>query len=139
DNFTKVISFILIIVICLGLSNSLMVTFIERDNELKTLNVLGTGKYKIISILGIEVMILSFFAITSGLILGHLATLYFNFYPLDIKLFTGGKAIIMGGIELHPMIKFYPQSEYYLFIPLLILFFISLSFLVPLKTVLKRK
>ncbi|HLW57245.1 MAG TPA: FtsX-like permease family protein [Bacteriovoracaceae bacterium] len=138
DNFTKIISFILVIVICLGLSNSLMITFIERNKELRTLNILGTHHFKIIGILGIEVLTLSFFSLLSGLLLGHLATLYFNINPLDIKLFTGGKAIIMGGMQLHPMIRFYPQKEYYLFVPLLIMFFISLSFMVPLKTVLKR-
>jgi len=139
DNFTKIISFILIVVICLGLSNSLMITFIERDKELRTLNILGTSQLKIMGILGVEVLTLSFFALGSGLILGHLATLYFNLNPLDIKMFTGGKAIIMGGMELHPMIKFYPQGQYYIYVPFVILFFIGLSFLVPLKTVLKRK
>lgn len=139
DNFAQLISLILIIVICLGLANSLMIIFIERDKELRTLSILGTSQKKILSILAIEVYTLSFFALTSGLVLGHLASLYFVYYPLDIKIFTQGQAIIMGGIKLHPLIKFYPQYQYYLYVPLLILFFVSISFIVPLKTVLKRK
>ena len=139
DNFTKIISFILILVISLGLSNSLMVSFIERDKELRTMSILGAGRFKVISILGIEVLTLSAISLAFGLILGHLATLYFHYFPLDIKLFTDGKRIIMGGIELAPLIRFYPQYQYYLSVTLVILMFICLSFLIPLRKVITRK
>ncbi len=139
DRFTKIISFVLILVISLGLSNSLMVSFLERDKELRTMSILGANHLKVITILGIEVLSLGAISLIAGSILGHLATLYFHYNPLDIKMFTDGKAIIMGGIELEPMIRFYPQYQYYFAVTLVILFFICLSFIIPLRKVIKRK
>ena len=103
------------------------------------MSILGANHLKVITILGIEVLSLGAISLITGSILGHLATLYFHYNPLDIKMFTDGKAIIMGGIELEPMIRFYPQYQYYFAVTLVILFFICLSFIIPLRKVIKRK
>lgn len=138
DNFTRLISFIIVIVICIGLSNTLMITFLEREKEFTTLSIIGaSGKWVMVMIM-IEVLTIGVLSIALGLVAGHFATLYFFHHPLDIKLLTGGKPIMMGGLELHPLIKMYPVENFYWQVPLMVLFFLNLTFIFPFLKVLKR-
>lgn len=138
DNFTWVVTFIIVLVISLGLSNTLMITFFERDQEFQSLNIIGAQTSWVTKALMLEVFMMGTVAIAVGCLLGHLSTTYFYHFPINIQLFTGGKPIIMGGMVIQPLVRIYPVMEYYWKVPLLIYFFLASTMIYPLIRVIRR-
>lgn len=138
DNFTWVVSFIIVMVISLGLSNTLMITFFEREQEFQSLNVIGAKTSWITIALLIEVFLLGSVAILFGAFLGHLATTYCYYFPINIQMFTGGKPIIMGGMIIQPLVRIYPVMKYYWEVPLMIYLFLGSTMIYPLIRVIRR-
>lgn len=138
DNFTWIVSFIIVLVISLGLTNSLMITFIEREQEFQSLNIIGAKESWITKALMIEVFMLGTTALLVGVAIGHAATTYCYYFPIDIQLFTNGKPIIMGGMVIQPLVKIYPVGQYYWQVPLMIYSFLALTMIYPLARVIRR-
>lgn len=138
DNFTWIVSVIIVVVVSLGLSNTLMITFFEREQEFNSLNIIGAQMKWITISLMLEVFLMGTVAVIIGSFLGFLATTYFNYYPINIELFTGGKPIIMGGMTIAPMVRLYSVPEYYWQVPLMIYFFLALTMIYPLIKVVRR-
>lgn len=138
DRFTWIISVIIVLVISLGLSNTLMITFFEREQEFQSLNIIGAKTTWITLSLMLEVFMMGSVAIVIGVILGHIATSFSYYYPINIQMFTGGKPIIMGGMLIKPLVRIYPVSEYYWQIPLMIYCFLSTTMIYPLIRVIRR-
>jgi putative ABC transport system permease protein len=138
DNFTWIVSFIIVMVISLGLSNTLMITFFEREQEFQSLNIIGAKTSWITLALLLEVFMLGTVAIFFGVILGHLFTIYCYYFPVNIQLFTGGKPIIMGGMIIQPLVRLYPVMQYYWQVPLMIYFFLGSTMIYPLIRVVRR-
>lgn len=138
DNFTWIVSFIIVLVISLGLSNTLMITFFEREQEFQSLNIIGAKTSWITTSLILEVFMLGSVAVLSGAFLGHAFTKYCYYYPINIQMFTGGKPIIMGGMIIQPLVKLYPVFEYYWKVPLMIYTFLGATMIYPLIRVLRR-
>jgi putative ABC transport system permease protein len=138
DNFTWIVSVIIVIVVSLGLSNTLMITFFEREAEFTSLNIIGAQTRWITASLMIEVFIMGTIAVFVGSLFGFLGTTYFHYNPINIEIFTGGKPIIMGGMTIAPMIKLYSVPKYYWQVPLMIYFFLILTMIYPLVRVIRR-
>jgi putative ABC transport system permease protein len=138
DRFTWIISVIIVLVISLGLSNTLMITFFEREQEFQSLNIIGAKTSWITISLMLEVFMMGTVAILMGILLGHIATTLSYFYPINIQLFTGGKPIIMGGMIIKPLVRIYPVTQYYWQVPLMIYFFLSTTMIYPLIRVIRR-
>ncbi len=138
DNFTWIVSIIIVMVISLGLANTLMITFFEREKEFESLNILGAKASWVAWSLLIEVTILGTFSMILGCLIGHAATTLCSHYPINLELFTNGKAIIMGGMTIKPLVKFYPMAQYYWQVPLMMFCFLALSMIYPLIRVMKR-
>lgn len=138
DNFTWIVSVIIVLVVSLGLSNSLMITFLEREQEFQSLTIIGAKNSWITKSLAIEVFLMGTAAVIIGVILGHCATMYNFYHPINIQMFTGGKDIIMGGMSIAPTVRIYPVYKYYWQAPLMIYFFLSLTMIYPLIKVLSR-
>jgi putative ABC transport system permease protein len=138
DNFTWIVSVIIVIVVSLGLSNTLMITFFEREAEFTSLNIIGAQTSWITASLMVEVFIMGTIAVFVGSFFGFLGTTYFHYNPINIEVFTGGKPIIMGGMTIAPMIKLYSVPKYYWQVPLMIYFFLILTMIYPLIRVIRR-
>jgi putative ABC transport system permease protein len=138
DNFTWIVSFIIVMVISLGLSNTLMITFFEREQEFQSLNILGAKTSWITISLIVEVFMLGTVAVFLGALLGHAFTKYCFYFPINIQIFTNGKPIIMGGMTIQPIVKLYPVYQYYWKVPLMIYSFLGITMIYPLIRVLRR-
>jgi len=138
DSITWMVCVIIVLVISLGLSNTLMITFFEREQEFQSLNIIGAKTSWITKSLMIEVFIMGTIAIFFGAILGHLATIYCWYHPINLQLFTGGKNIIMGGMTIQPLVRLSPVMSYYWQVPLMIYFFLSFTMIYPLIRVIRR-
>jgi ABC-type lipoprotein release transport system permease subunit len=138
DTFTWVISVIIVLVISLGLSNTLMITFLEREKEFQGLNVIGASSRWVTKTLLTEVSILGVSGIVLGCLLGHLATLACSIWPINLKMFTKGQPILMGGMTIEPLVKFSPIYAYYWQVPLLVSAFLLLAMIYPVVRVIRR-
>ena len=138
DNFTWIVSFIIVMVVSLGLSNTLMITFFEREQEFTSLNIIGAKTKWITASLMVEVFIMGTVALIFGVALGYAATSFFNIYPINLEIFTGGKPIIMGGMTIAPQIRLYAVGKYFWQVPLMIYFFLTLTMIYPLIRVIRR-
>lgn len=139
DNFTWIVSFIIVMVISLGLSNTLLITFFEREQEFQAMNIIGAKTTWVTKSLMIEVFLLGTIAVLLGILIGHAMTLYCYYYPVNIQLFTGGKPIIMGGMIIQPLVRLYPVLKYYWQVPLMIYGFIGTTMIYPLLRVIRRR
>lgn len=138
DRFTWIVSAILVMVISLGLGNTLMITFLEREKEFNALNVIGARSNWVMLTLVVEVIFLGLLGIGSGILLGYLITWFFNVYPINLLLFTGGKPIMMGGIAIIPRVRLFPYHQYAWQAPLMVASFLALSLVWPLYRVIQR-
>lgn len=138
DNFTWMVSFIIVMVVSLGLSNTLMITFFEREQEFTSLNIIGAKSSWITKTLLIEVFVMGTISVIIGAFLGLVSTYYFNHYPIDMQMFTGGKPILMGGMTISPLVRIYSVPKYYWQVPLLIYFFLAMTMIYPLFRVIRR-
>lgn len=138
DNFTWVVACIIVLVISLGLANTLMITFFEREKEFQALNIIGAQMSWITRSLLIEVFIIGTLGIVVGSLLGHIFTLLCGIYPINLEIFTNGKPIIMGGMVIKPLVKFYPNYDYYWQVPVMVCFILSLTMTYPLYRVIQR-
>lgn len=138
DNFTWVVSIIIMMVISLGLANTLMIMFFEREKEFQALNILGARNLWVTTSLMVEILIMGSIGLLLGCVLGHVATTICSHYPINLELFTGGRPIIMGGMTIQPLVKFYPIYSYYWKVPLMVFIILSLSMIYPLYRVIKR-
>jgi ABC-type lipoprotein release transport system permease subunit len=138
DNFTWIVSFIIVLVISLGLSNTLMITFFEREQEFQSLNIIGAKTSWITVSLMLEVFMLGTVAVIAGAMIGHAMTMYCYYNAINIQVFTGGKPIIMGGMIIQPLVRLYPVMKYYWQVPLLIYFFLLTTMFYPLIRVIRR-
>lgn len=138
DNFTWIVSFIIVLVISLGLSNTLMITFFEREQEFQSLNIIGAKTMWVTLSLMLEVFMLGTVALFLGAILGHIVTTYCYYFPIDLQIYTGGKPIIMGGMQIQPLVRLYPVIQYYWQVPLMIYFFLGSTMIYPLVRVVRR-
>lgn len=138
DQFTWIVSLIIVLVLSLGLSNTLMITFFEREQEFQSLNVIGAKTSWITMSLMFEVFMMGTVAIVIGVLIGHIATTLSGIYPINIQAFTGGKPIIMGGMTIIPLVRLYPVMQYYWQVPLMIYLFLSTTMIYPLIRVVRR-
>jgi len=138
DNITWFACIVIVMVVSLGLSNTLMITFFEREQEFTSLNIIGAKTSWITFSLMVEVLLMGTFAILLGIVFGYLATMYCYYHPINIELFTGGKPIIMGGMTIVPLVKIYSMPQYFWQVPLMIYFFLSLTMIYPLVRVIRR-
>ena len=138
DNFTWIVSLIIVTVISLGLSNTLMITFFEREQEFQTLNIIGAKSSWVTKSLLIEVFIMGTLAVSLGALLGYILTYLCYIYPVDILIFTGGKPLMMGGMVIQPLVRLYSVAKFYWQVPLMIYFFLGLTMIYPMIKVIRR-
>lgn len=138
DHFTWIVSLVIVLVICLGLSNTLMISFLEREAEFKTLNILGAKSTWVLKALFIEIALLSFIGIGLGIVLGHLITVYFSIVPINLEMFTNGKPIMLGGMTIKPLVRLAPDFEIYWKTPLTILSFLLVTLIYPFTKIIRR-
>ncbi len=138
DSFGWLISFIICIVVSLGLANTIMITFFEREKEFQSLNILGASSSWIARTLILEISMLALIALGMGSFFGLVSTQVFHFIPINLSYFSGGKPIIIGGISLMPKIRMENYSSHHGRIFLLVLGFLSLALIYPLLRMIKR-
>ena len=138
DIFTWIVAVIIVVVISLGMGNTMMITFLERQKEFHSLNIIGVRSSWIARSLALEVFLLGLLGIGSGVLLGNLVTAFFHYNPISLQFFTGGQPIMMGGMAIIPKVRLWHFHHYSWQAPLLVFFFLTLSLVYPIHRIIQR-
>lgn len=141
-NFTKemtqFLTSLFIMIVCIGLSNTILLSFFERRKEIGTLKTLGANSRWISLSMVYEVIVMGFIGILIGNYLGYFLIEFFNINPINLKIFSGGQDLLLGDIVLNPEIKLLHHPDFHLRSSLTILFFLSIAMIYPITYTLKR-
>lgn len=120
--------FIVFLVAGIGVLNTMLVSVLERQQEISLLKALGQAPRRIMGLIMLETFWLTALACLLGLGLGYLGQLYLHFHGLDVSAFGG---FSMSGVSVAPVLRA-SLAPINALIPLLCLFFINLlAALVP--------
>ena len=113
---TRVIGFILFILISLGVINSLFMSIYERIYEFGVLSAIGTSRWEVISLVLLEALFLGIISSLIGLVIGSVANYYFslNGLPLGEMEFSG---VMFGNGNLYTELA----SDQLIFFPLYVI------------------
>lgn len=123
---TRVIGFILFILISLGVINSLFMSIYERTYEFGLLSAIGTGRWEIITLVLLEALFLGVISALLGLPLGAVANYYFslNGLPLGDLEFSG---IMFGNGNLYTELAI----DQFIFLPLYVILLTLITAIYP--------
>ena len=123
---TRVIGFILFILISLGVINSLFMSIYERTYEFGVLSAIGTGRWEIITLVLLEALFLGVISALLGLPLGAVANYYFslNGLPLGDLEFSG---IMFGNGNLYTELAI----DQFIFLPLYVILLTLITAIYP--------
>ena len=123
---TRVIGFILFILISLGVINSLFMSIYERTYEFGVLSAIGTGRWEIITLVLLEALFLGVISALIGLSLGAVANYYFssNGLPLGDLEFSG---IMFGNGNLYTELAI----DQFIFLPLYVILLTLITAIYP--------
>ena len=136
--FLKLISILVTFLVCVSLANNFMITFIQREKEFKTLQIIGTNSLWITTGLFIEGILLVSMGLIMGLLLGSLLTYYFNLHPIDMQFLNGGQPLLLGGMKIEPKVRVSAYADPYWIIPLQVFLIFGVAMIHPLLKVIKQ-
>jgi len=102
DIFFYIILIVVLFVIAMGITNTLLMSVLERTREFGVMMALGTEPMQILRIVLYESLVLSAIGIIAGTVLGMALTTYFSMDGLDLSMFAGVGSTIPGMV---PIIK----------------------------------
>jgi len=135
---TWLITFVIIFVICFGVCSTFLISLNERDKEYRTLITIGVSHQWIITSIVLEIFILLIFSVFLGNVFALVLNFIFSHFPIPISLFTNGKKILLGGLNLSPLIRFRFYPDYYLISSVIMVVSVLLSSLYPIFRLVKR-
>jgi len=100
--FFYIILLVVLFVIAMGITNTLLMSVLERTREFGAMMALGTEPLQVLRIVLYESLVLSAIGIIAGTALGIAATLYYASDGLDLSMFAGVSSTIPGMV---PVIK----------------------------------
>lgn len=102
DIFFYIILLVVLFVIAMGITNTLLMSVLERTREFGVMMALGTEPLQILRIVLYESLVLSAIGIVAGTVLGIAVTTYFARDGMDLSVFAGVGSTIPGMV---PIIK----------------------------------
>jgi len=133
DNYSGLIMlWILYIIVGFGVFGTVLMMTTERKKEFGVMVALGMQKYKLGYVVFIELVILSFLGIISGIILSLPIIRYFVVNPIQL---TGSMADMMNQYGIEPILPFAWQFDYFLAQSASVLVIISIAIIYPLLKV----
>lgn len=138
QEMTKFLTSLFIMIVCIGLSNTILLSFFERRKEIATLKTIGASSKWIVFTMVYEIFVISFIGVLIGNYIGYFAIDFFYNNPINLKIFSGGQDLLLGDIVLNPKIRLIHNNRFHLQASGVIILFISLSLIYPITYTIKR-
>ena len=90
DQYMYVFILIILLALCFGIINTMLMAVLERVKEIGMLMAVGMNKRKVFMMIILESIMLTFSGGLLGIILGAAVTKYFETTPIDVSMFAEG-------------------------------------------------
>jgi len=90
DQYMYVFILIILLALCFGIINTMLMAVLERVKEIGMLMAVGMNKRKIFLMIILESIMLTFSGGLAGIILGTVVTKYFETTPINVSMFAEG-------------------------------------------------
>ncbi|MFZ4712342.1 MAG: ABC transporter permease [Bacteriovoracaceae bacterium] len=138
EKLNFILTIIMVFVVSLGVSNTLFVSFNERQKEIHSLNTIGANSLWIMTSLMIETFSLLIIALVLGSLIASLISYYFNVHPIDLRVFSGNQQMMVGGMEINSFIRVSDFLGSHIKSFVMITSFVSMAMIYPIGRVIKR-
>jgi ABC-type lipoprotein release transport system permease subunit len=138
QRFTRFYAIFFSLVASLALINTVSLSFLERVNEYRTCLIIGSPHYWLKTSMGIEIVLITGLSLLLGNILILLAICFFNFFPLNLSILTGGEPLHMGGMVMTQNVDIRPETWIFLSINALFMLTQFLASIYPMKIIMKK-
>ncbi|MCG6189286.1 ABC transporter permease [Maribellus maritimus] len=90
DQYMYVFILIILLALCFGIINTMLMAVLERVKEIGMLMAVGMNKRKVFVMIILESIMLTFSGGFLGILLGTLVTRFFETTPIDVSMFSEG-------------------------------------------------
>ncbi|QGY46629.1 FtsX-like permease family protein [Maribellus comscasis] len=90
DQYMYVFILIILLALCFGIINTMLMAVLERVKEIGMLMAVGMNKRKVFVMIILESIMLTFSGGFLGILLGTLVTKFFETTPIDVSMFSEG-------------------------------------------------
>ncbi len=90
DQYMYVFILIILLALCFGIINTMLMAVLERVKEIGMLMAVGMNKQKVFLMIILESIMLTFSGGLAGIILGTVVTKYFETTPINVSMFAEG-------------------------------------------------
>ena len=123
DAIIEIIMIVLLIVVAVGIMNTVLMGVIERTYEFGLMQALGTRRAQIVGMVFSEACILAVLGILAGIILGGLSIKYFHGAGINLSWYAQVRTQFYLGQYVYPVLswKFFLKTTVFLFIDTLVI------------------
>ena len=123
DAIIEIIMIVLLIVVAVGIMNTVLMGVIERTYEFGLMQAMGTRRTQIVGMVFSEACILAVLGILAGIILGGLSIKYFHGAGINLSWYAQVRTQFYLGQYVYPVLswKFFLKTTVFLFIDTLVI------------------
>jgi ABC-type lipoprotein release transport system permease subunit len=134
--FTKIILFILYLIVGFGIYGTVIMIANERQREFRTMISLGMSRRRLQAVVALEILTMTFIGLFGGLALTLPVALFFHFHPIKIGGEMGQMFLDMG---IEPIIPFSIKSHLFIKQLLIVLILTTVALIHPIRNIRKLK
>lgn len=127
ENFTYFFVAIILFALLFGITNTMLMSVVDRIRELGVLIAVGMKKVKVATMILLETIILSITGGLFGILLGGLSILYFSASGIDLSAFSSSMESFGSSAILYPFLP----AAMYLTLTVMIIFAANIAALMP--------
>jgi ABC-type lipoprotein release transport system permease subunit len=105
DAFGYMIYAIILLIVAIGVLNTVLMSVMERRREIGILTAVGMGSRQVMSMIIIETVFITVIGITIGLCIGLAVNWYFSTYGLDLSAMSSQKDWSLAGTVIDPVMR----------------------------------
>lgn len=94
----RLLMIIILFVASIGITNSILMSILERLKEFGVMLTLGTKKLELVLMITLETLFITSIGVALGNLFGLAATLFFGFYGFDLAWLTSQRIVVQGTI-----------------------------------------
>lgn len=98
ESVNRILMIIILLIAALGITNSILMSILERTREFGVMLAVGTTHKELVSMVVIETLLLCLTGVVLGNFLGISTTLYFGKHGFDLNWLTKSQVVFNGGL-----------------------------------------
>ncbi len=127
ENFTYLFVAIILFALLFGITNTMLMSVVDRIRELGVLIAVGMKKPKVATMILLETIFLSITGGFLGILIGGLSILYFSFSGIDLSAFSSSVESFGSSAILYPFLP----AVMYITLTIMIIFAANIAALMP--------